>query len=1433
MFKHLLKKWFQQYQLPRDRSRKPHKLLVEAIEDRVVPAFTATVDLGTGVVAFTGNNDSISFGISSSGFLTHSRYWDPDFASNIDLDSGTPGDQSLLVSSLTNLSVDGSYSTTFDNLNITATTDAYSVQIYATGGSAFEGVDYDATITNTSVKLTTGANFTLPNLNDLYFTASDGNNVLDGSAYTKQSLYLYGNGGNDTLSSHAFRGVLSGGDGDDSLLWVNIDSYYTIDLHGGNGNDTLDASGYPSRTNLYPGTGNDTVYGGSGTDYLYTYGVGDRVLTNTQLAFGTSEIDTLSSIERTYLNDEGSTVDIHVDASAFSGTAYLYGGSGNDVLLGSAGGGLLDGKAGNDTLDASHATGAVSLYGAGGDDWIKSGSGGSSINPGTGNDTVIGGNGTDSISYSLDADMTLTDAAFTASTGEADTLTSIEQAYLSGGSGDNHIDASAFSGSAVLYGNNGNDTLIGGVNVSAMYGGGGSDVLDATAATNFVSLYGNDSYYYDDDFADDVMKVGSGGSHMRGGTGNDTYIGGAGSDGILIGTEISVVLTDTGLQYSNGANTVLSSIETAEIRIWSSGDGRSIDAGNFTGTAILTGSGGNDTFVAAPNGGTVNSGGGVDSLTIAATSGNDTIHVYFNDYYWYYDNYVRITGNTTYFNYFDAGLLTIDAGAGIDRASVSNLNDKPANLTLAFLNLEPTLPISTYIGFPEGSTLSTTETIFDPGATAWTGTVDYGDGNGTEPLDIDSANRTYRLNHTYRDNGSYTLRITVTSTNGTGIADVAVDVTDIAPEMTITGNDTVDEGSVYSLTLGNVTDPGTDTVTTYTIRWGDGETTVIPAADLPADRVVQHTYADGTIRRAIRVDLTNEDGEFLDVGRKTVTVENVEPTISVVGSGNVSENSPFVLTLGNVTDPGQDTISKYIIHWGDGQTTELAAADMPASREFQHTYPDGSVTRTITIDLEDEDSRAQGLVYTFDSAFGTGGTARTHFPFEESVQGYEIASTPTVDGDLIVFTETQNGYSFLRFNADGTPDTSFGVNGRKRVEIPNVNFDTNSGLTVDDQGRILLSGYRYDGGNNRAVAVRFTANGDLDTTFGTGGVVSIGGSYHQVAYDIALDATGRILLTGYRQGGSVYYDIVVIRLLSDGTLDTSFGTDGSATADLGYYEYSYSVAPAPDGSVTVLAYSGTYGYVFTRFAPTGVLDSTFGTSGLVQFTTPENVGWHPYSNLVVDANGRLLISGTYYDGNNSDFALIRYTSAGALDTTFGVGGVLRVDESLTDGAQDVTIDAQGRFLLTGSLTTSDGFATRIAVVRLLSDGSRDSTFGSNGVSTLPVETHDDESGVALAKVPLPGGKLMAMASTNYGYAFLRYNADGTLDTTFGDAGRVFFQAPTSNFHFSGNPKLAVDDQGRLLIAGYKYYPSTSEDIILARYTADGLLDKTFGDEGIA
>src|SRR5439155_1352997 len=201
-------------------------------------------------------------------------------------------------------------------------------------------------------------------------------------------------------------------------------------------------------------------------------------------------------------------------------------------------------------------------------------------------------------------------------------------------------------------------------------------------------------------------------------------------------------------------------------------------------------------------------------------------------------------------------------------------------------------------------------------------------------------------------------------------------------------------------------------------------------------------------------------------------------------------------------------------------------------------------------------------------------------------------------------------------------------------------------------------------------------------------------------------------------------------------------------------------------------------------------------------------------------------AGETNNGINYDFALVRYNTNGTLDATFGTGGkVTTAIGTRDDAATAVASQADGKLVAAGD--TSAGGNNYFALVRYNANGTLDATTGTGGKVTTAIGTSDD---VASAVAVQADGKLVAAGDTDDGgnnyFALARYNANGTLDATFGTGGKVTTAIGTLDYAYA----LAVRPDGKLVAAGETFNGSTT-DFALARYNANGTLDPTFGTNG--
>jgi serralysin len=319
------------------------------------------------------------------------------------------------------------------------------------------------------------------------------------------------------------------------------------------------------------------------------------------------------------------------------------------------------------------------------------------------------------------------------------------------------------------------------------------------------------------------------------------------------------------------------------------------------------------------------------------------------------------------------------------------------------------------------------------------------------------------------------------------------------------------------------------------------------------------------------------------------------------------------------------------------------------------------------------------------------------------------------DGKILVagFTfyggiiETDYDYSIVRLNADGTLDHSYGTDGRTVINAE-VAIDQGYTLAVQPDGKLLMLYTTYNGSSFDFQVTRFTAQGVLDLSFNGTGRADIPAGVNPGNTYISLNADGTILLTGTAAGSAV-----VVQLESDGSLDASFGNQGTATIS------SFSVDDAhatvmPGGKLlvggTVFA-DDSYQYALALINADGSRDMQFGDAG--QVVLGDATGLYSDSAVTVQADGKILIAGSGF----SDFGLVGLNPDGSFDTTFSGDGRARIDVYGHDAAGSVTVLADGKILVGGesSLNNNQDYS----VIRLNSDGSLDTSFASpNGKATI-------------------------------------------------------------------------------------------------------------------
>jgi uncharacterized delta-60 repeat protein len=370
--------------------------------------------------------------------------------------------------------------------------------------------------------------------------------------------------------------------------------------------------------------------------------------------------------------------------------------------------------------------------------------------------------------------------------------------------------------------------------------------------------------------------------------------------------------------------------------------------------------------------------------------------------------------------------------------------------------------------------------------------------------------------------------------------------------------------------------------------------------------------------------------------------------------------------------------------------------------------------------------------------------------------------------------------------------------------------------------------------------------GTLDASFGTGGkVITDFGGIPAAARILAVQQDGKILAAGvaFSNGGT---DFALARYNSNGTLDTSFGTNGKVITAFdfpGNFDRVFTVVPQPDGKFVVVGSTVNLfaNFALARFNANGTIDTSFGTGGIV--TTAFGVSAEATS-AVVQSDGKIVAAGFANLGGGDYFALVRYNSNGTIDTSFGTGGKVTT-AFLSQGfslakVNSVSLQPDGKIVAAGNAAVGGGFD--FALARYNSNGTLDASFGTGGQLTTDFAGANDQADSVSVQ---PDGKIVAAGAAgkfiNRGFDFglARYNSNGMLDTSFGTSGKVTTDFAGSDDVPSDASSIAVQGDGKIVVIGRTLVAVNQSDgaliynFALARYNNNGTLDTSFGTSGKA
>jgi len=375
--------------------------------------------------------------------------------------------------------------------------------------------------------------------------------------------------------------------------------------------------------------------------------------------------------------------------------------------------------------------------------------------------------------------------------------------------------------------------------------------------------------------------------------------------------------------------------------------------------------------------------------------------------------------------------------------------------------------------------------------------------------------------------------------------------------------------------------------------------------------------------------------------------------------------------------------------------------------------------------------------------------------------------------------------------SDGDLDLAFGAGGHVINQVPGDVVVT-AGVVIQPDGKIVSAATVADNHDDMIVLTRNNQDGSLDSGFGSGGTVTTLITGDDFARAIALQSDGKIVVAGDISADFGQPSFVLLRYNSDGSLDTGFGTGGQVTTRVGRVNYSArAVCIQPDGKILAAGFS----------------------------------------------TGATLTAGSI----GSDFALVRYSPDGGLDSSFGTAGIVTTSfpGSMFEGADldsidTIAIQPDGKVLAAGEVVNGPAQSIDSVLIRYGQDGSIDTAFGDGGKVVSRTGTLNYPKGIVVQsdlKIVV-GGQSWTGSPRIPQFLIARYNPDGSVDASFGADGNTITGLGLAGDQIGDKAfALAPQSDGKIVEVGSAGLPVST--FAVARFNRDGHLDPAFGTRGIS
>lgn len=420
-------------------------------------------------------------------------------------------------------------------------------------------------------------------------------------------------------------------------------------------------------------------------------------------------------------------------------------------------------------------------------------------------------------------------------------------------------------------------------------------------------------------------------------------------------------------------------------------------------------------------------------------------------------------------------------------------------------------------------------------------------------------------------------------------------------------------------------------------------------------------------------------------------------------SGAAGMLDPSFGSSGVVTTAlGTSAAAEGLVLQSDGKIVAVGGAGMQSGGSYSDDFalarynPDGSL----------------------DGSFGSGGLV-------QAPTGTALAAALQPDGKIVAGgTLYFNQFRVARYNTDGTLDAGFGSGGVVTTQV-GTSGDDFAALLLQPDGKLVAGGASSNGGHTVFTVVRYNADGSLDTSFGSGGVVTTPvGVGDSSILGLALEADGKIVAAGNAFNGSAVVRALA-RYTANGSLDSTFGSGGLVTTPLvgGQGVGGGPIELQPDGKIVSVGttWNGTRNeFAVARYAPDGSLDASFGSGGVV--VTPIGTSSADATGVALQPNGKILVAGDSRSGLPILLTLARYNPDGSLDSGFGSDGIAAVTAQ-TGGTGNpppgppiwaIALQPDGKIVAAGASSQDGGDIEQFMLARFASNALTVTKSGDGG-----------------------------------------------------------------------------------------------------------------------